>query len=153
MSEQTNTRASDADRAAIADRLRRAAAEGRLLVYELDERLEAALQARTYGELEALIADLHAPEQHPSGAGHAVRPRWALIAATAATFAAIAVAVVFVLTSTPATTAGSPRSALLTAHTPLITDLQRFKGSVRPSPQIRGSVTRTSLAPPRDITR
>jgi hypothetical protein len=51
-------RASDADRERVADRLRRATAEGRLLAEELEERLATALRARTYGELDALVADL-----------------------------------------------------------------------------------------------
>jgi hypothetical protein len=54
-------RASDNDRDRIADRLREAAAEGRLLIEELEQRLGSALSARTYGELEALIADLPGP--------------------------------------------------------------------------------------------
>ena len=54
-------RASDKDRDTIAERLREAAAEGRLLIEELEQRLGAALTARTYGELEALIADLPGP--------------------------------------------------------------------------------------------
>ncbi|MHC3426784.1 DUF1707 SHOCT-like domain-containing protein [Streptomyces sp. DT18] len=51
-------RASDADRDAVAERLREAAAEGRIDFDELDERLGAALGARTYGELRPLLADL-----------------------------------------------------------------------------------------------
>jgi hypothetical protein len=51
-------RASDADRDAVADRLRRAAIEGRLDPDELDERLAVALSAKTYGELDPLLADL-----------------------------------------------------------------------------------------------
>lgn len=51
-------RASDADRDATAERLRTAAAEGRLETDELDERLEVALRARTYGELDRVLADL-----------------------------------------------------------------------------------------------
>ena len=54
-------RASDEDRDGIADRLREAAAEGRLMIEELEQRLGSALSARTYGELEALIADLPGP--------------------------------------------------------------------------------------------
>lgn len=38
--------------------MRATAAEGRLLVGELEQRLEAAFRARTYGELDALVADL-----------------------------------------------------------------------------------------------
>ncbi|MEU6444353.1 DUF1707 domain-containing protein [Streptomyces sp. NPDC047046] len=53
-------RASDADRDAVAERLREAAAEGRIDFEELDERLGAALSARTYGQLRPLLADLPA---------------------------------------------------------------------------------------------
>jgi hypothetical protein len=45
----------------VADRLQRAAAEGRLLTEELEHRLEIALSARTYGQLDALVADLPGP--------------------------------------------------------------------------------------------
>jgi hypothetical protein len=51
-------RASDADRDRVMDVLRVAAGEGRLTPDELDERLEAALSARTFGDLAALTADL-----------------------------------------------------------------------------------------------
>jgi Flp pilus assembly protein TadB len=51
-------RASDSDREHVADRLRAAAAEGRLLTEELEERIARALRARTYGDLDALTADL-----------------------------------------------------------------------------------------------
>jgi hypothetical protein len=54
-------RASDSDREDVAERLRAATAEGRLLAGELEERLEVALRARTYGELDALVVDLPAP--------------------------------------------------------------------------------------------
>jgi Domain of unknown function (DUF1707) len=50
--------ASDADRDQVAERLRHATAEGRLVAEELEERLAAAFTARTYGELEAVVADL-----------------------------------------------------------------------------------------------
>jgi hypothetical protein len=51
-------RASDADRDQVAERLRAAAAEGRIGFDELEERLSKTLSARTYGELEAVVADL-----------------------------------------------------------------------------------------------
>src|SRR5580693_10054435 len=51
-------RASHADRDRVAEILGAAAADGRLTAAELDERLEAALTARTSGELAALTADL-----------------------------------------------------------------------------------------------
>ncbi|MFF7732262.1 DUF1707 domain-containing protein [Streptomyces sp. NPDC007984] len=53
-------RASYADRDRVVDVLRVAAGEGRLTLEELEERLEAALSARTVGELAALTADLPA---------------------------------------------------------------------------------------------
>ncbi len=51
-------RASHADRDRVVDVLRIAAGDGRLTAAELDERLEAALSARTVGELSVLTADL-----------------------------------------------------------------------------------------------
>ena len=51
-------RASDSDREQVAERLRDAMAEGRLSGDELEQRLEALYGARTYGELDALLADL-----------------------------------------------------------------------------------------------
>ncbi|MDG9707279.1 DUF1707 SHOCT-like domain-containing protein [Streptomyces sp. DH10] len=51
-------RASHADRDRIVDVLRVAAGDGRLTLEELEERLEAALSARTVGELAVLTADL-----------------------------------------------------------------------------------------------
>jgi uncharacterized protein DUF1707 len=51
-------RASDADRDIAADVLCAAVGDGRLTLDELDERLGAALSARTITELAALIADL-----------------------------------------------------------------------------------------------
>jgi len=51
-------RASYEDRDKVAEQLRVAAGDGRLTADELDQRLEVALTARTYGELAALTADL-----------------------------------------------------------------------------------------------
>ncbi|AXE84426.1 DUF1707 domain-containing protein [Streptomyces sp. Go-475] len=59
-------RASHADRDRIVDVLRVAAGDGRLTMAELDERVEAALSARTVGELAVLTADL--PEAVTPGA-------------------------------------------------------------------------------------
>ena len=55
-----NLRVSHQDRDEVAEQLRVAAGDGRLTADELDERLETALTARTYGELEAVLADLPA---------------------------------------------------------------------------------------------
>jgi hypothetical protein len=60
MARRASLRASDADRDAVAERLRQAAVEGRLEPHELEQRLHTALRARTYGELEGLLGDLPA---------------------------------------------------------------------------------------------
>ena len=51
-------RASDADRDEVADLLREHVATGRLTMEEFGERLERTYAAQTYGDLDALIADL-----------------------------------------------------------------------------------------------
>ncbi|QHC20891.1 DUF1707 SHOCT-like domain-containing protein [Streptomyces sp. GS7] len=58
-------RASDADRERVAEILRDALAEGRLDMAEFDERFDATYQARTYGELERITADLPAGAPAP----------------------------------------------------------------------------------------
>lgn len=58
MARSSSLRASDADRDAVAERLRQAAVEGRLEPHELEERLHTALRARTYGELDRVMSDL-----------------------------------------------------------------------------------------------
>jgi Domain of unknown function (DUF1707) len=65
-------RASHADRDQVVEKLRVAAGDGRLTPEELDERLEAALTAKTYADLAALTADLPAVRQP---AGVARQPR------------------------------------------------------------------------------
>lgn len=56
--EPVELRASYSDRDRVAEILRLAAGEGRLSVDELEARLEAALTARTMGELASLTSDL-----------------------------------------------------------------------------------------------
>jgi hypothetical protein len=60
MARDSSLRASDADREAVTERLRKAAAEGRLEPDELEDRVHTALRARTYGELDRVVADLPA---------------------------------------------------------------------------------------------
>ena len=75
---EPHLRAADADRAAVATQLGEQMSAGRLTVAEYDERLARAYAARTYGELEALTADLPrtvaqtpAPAPAPApGTGH-----------------------------------------------------------------------------------
>jgi Domain of unknown function (DUF1707) len=53
-------RASHADREQVADRLREAAADGRITMDELEERLETAYTSMTHAELRPLTRDLAA---------------------------------------------------------------------------------------------
>jgi len=64
-------RASYEDRDRVVEVLRLAAGDGRLSAEELDQRLEMALNARTYGELAALTQDL--PDA--AGAAAAAEPK------------------------------------------------------------------------------
>jgi len=64
---RSELRASHEDRDRVVELLRVSAGDGRLTAEELDERLEQAMTARTYGELARLVADLPA-------AGTAVNP-------------------------------------------------------------------------------
>jgi Domain of unknown function (DUF1707) len=66
-------RASYADRDAVVEQLRVAAGDGRLTPEELDERLGAALTAKTYAELAALTSDLPAAGQRAVVAPQQVR--------------------------------------------------------------------------------
>ncbi|MGH3377349.1 MAG: DUF1707 SHOCT-like domain-containing protein [Actinoallomurus sp.] len=68
-------RASHEDRDRAVERLRVAAGDGRLSADELDERLETALTARTYGELEALLTDLPATGPALRDGAAAVSPK------------------------------------------------------------------------------
>jgi hypothetical protein len=56
--DERTLRASDADRERVAEVLRSAAADGRLTLEELDERLDRLYAAKTYGELEPVVEDL-----------------------------------------------------------------------------------------------
>ncbi len=68
-------RVSDQDRDAVAERLKLAFAERRLDDGEFDERMRAALTARTSAELDTLTADLPAAAARPAGpAVHGAKP-------------------------------------------------------------------------------
>jgi len=88
---RSELRASYDDRDRVVELLRVSAGDGRLTAEELDERLERAMTARTYGELARLVADLPAAGSVVSapaprvkdvvridtGSGHTVRNgRW-----------------------------------------------------------------------------
>jgi Flp pilus assembly protein TadB len=99
MAMRATLRASDADREQIAEQLRRASTEGRIAADELEQRLEVALSARTYGQLDTLVADL--PRSRP-GRQSSLELGWigpALLLALAGPVAlAVVVAVIFALT-------------------------------------------------------
>ncbi|SCG66822.1 DUF1707 SHOCT-like domain-containing protein [Micromonospora humi] len=61
MDGEREMRAADRDREATAERLRLALEEGRLGLHEYDERLGRAYGARTYAELDEVVADLPGP--------------------------------------------------------------------------------------------
>ncbi|MET8834715.1 DUF1707 domain-containing protein [Micromonospora sp. NPDC004540] len=66
MDGRSGMRAADADREATAERLRAALEEGRLNLHEYDERLGRAYGAKTYADLDEVVADLPrtTPAQH-----------------------------------------------------------------------------------------
>jgi hypothetical protein len=68
-------RASHEDRDRVAEILRIAAGDGRLTAEELDQRLEAALTARTQRELAALTVDLPATAGSAGASGPAPKPK------------------------------------------------------------------------------
>ncbi len=94
MAYRKSLRASDADREHVAERLRRAAAEGRLLAEELEQRLGETFKSRTYGELDAVVADLPNDRIVPRS------ERFAIPLARPALVVAIAVAAVAVIAMT-----------------------------------------------------
>ena len=72
---RSELRASHEDRDHVVEVLRVSAGDGRLTAEELDQRLELALTARTYGELAKLISDLPASGSVASAPATAPKPR------------------------------------------------------------------------------
>ncbi len=73
-------RVSDADRDRVTAQLRDHFAAGRITPGELDERLSAALNAKTFGDLRRIMTDLPGPVPAPLGAAPPplrVTPAWA----------------------------------------------------------------------------
>jgi hypothetical protein len=95
MTRRAALRAGDTDREQVAERLRHAAAEGRLLTSELEERLAVALSAKTYGELDAIVADL--PTTDVDRRRHAVTPVRARAGLTTAFAVSMAIVLISVL--------------------------------------------------------
>lgn len=80
---QENLRASDGDREKIVEQLRLAMNEGRLSLHEFDDRLQKVYAARTYGELQPVLADLPVPRDKKVRLDKQKRPRavpqWVII--------------------------------------------------------------------------
>ena len=97
MAAHGSLRASDADREAVAERLHQAAVEGRLEPEELEERLHAALRARTYGELRRLHSDLPARQRRtavPAARVALAVAIWAVLAMAVVAAVVVAVALI-----------------------------------------------------------
>ena len=74
-------RVSDADRDRVTGQLRDHFAAGRITPGELDERLSAALSAKTFGDLRRIMADLPGPVPAPLGVAPPplrATPAWAV---------------------------------------------------------------------------
>jgi hypothetical protein len=71
---RASLRASDADRERVAEALRQHHVDGRLDADELNQRLDRAYTAKTFGELDAITTDLP-PLQAPARAGAPLSPR------------------------------------------------------------------------------
>src|SRR6478735_4478612 len=63
--ERSRLRISDNDRHRVSEMLREAAGEGRLDMEELDERLAAVYEAKTYGDLVPIMSDLPGLQDTP----------------------------------------------------------------------------------------
>ena len=107
MARRSQLRASDADREYISEQLRDAAADGRIHADELEHRLETAFTARTYAELNAVVADL---PREPRATGGMHRLRFRLRPVTVA-----GVLLLFPLALAAALAAAVAVAALLTA--------------------------------------
>src|SRR5947209_8737482 len=107
MARRSQLRASDADREYISEQLRDAAADGRIHADELEHRLETAFTARTYAELNAVVADL---PREPRATGDMHRLRFRLRPVTVA-----GVLLLFPLALAAALAAAVAVAALLTA--------------------------------------
>lgn len=121
MGRRSQLRAADADRDYVAERLRDAAAEGRLAAEELEHRLELAFSARTYGELNLVVSDL---PRDPAVVGPG---RWVPIRLRPATIAVLVV--MFPVALAVAAAAMVAVVALLTAWAIVVTLAGLFLGS------------------------
>lgn len=80
----------------MAERLRNATTEGRLLTEELEDRLGIVFSARTYGELDSVLADLPAqrPQRHRAPLWVKATLALAIVVAAIAVLALVALIVI-----------------------------------------------------------
>ena len=97
MARRATLRASDQDREQVAERLRHAAVEGRLLAEELEHRLARALRARTYGELDPLVSDLPVERSGRLQRRGRLSPVLVAVGAAAVVVAVLAVAAIAIM--------------------------------------------------------
>lgn len=71
-----NLRAADADRERVAEQLRKGHGEGRLDLTEFQQRLEHCYEAKTLGELDALVSDLPRQDQLEERRSVGMFPSW-----------------------------------------------------------------------------
>jgi hypothetical protein len=122
----------------VADRLRDATAEGRIGAEEFEERLGAALSARTYRQLNALVSDLPVIEGEGSG-----MPVWA----TASLGVAGAVGVMAAAATAAALFAGIAGLSVAWAFVGRVFFGRRRRPAPRPGPPALGRPARPQLAP------
>lgn len=72
---QDQLRAADTDRDSVAERLATAMSQGRLQADEYHQRLEHAYAARTYADLDRLVADLPVPARPGAPASQRTSPK------------------------------------------------------------------------------
>jgi len=94
MSRDDTVRASDAERDAVIEKLRRHTADGRLTMSEFEDRVAEALAARTRGELAPVLRELPSLDTPPAPRAGARRRRPAAWLPRVAVMAIVAVAAV-----------------------------------------------------------
>jgi hypothetical protein len=100
MMRDPNLRASDADREATADRLRRHHTDGRIDAEEFQERLDRCYAAKTVGELAQLTRDLPGdPARRGSGTGFGLLGSLRMIPIVPIILAIVAIHLIFGMVS------------------------------------------------------
>jgi hypothetical protein len=154
MAARSTLRASDADRERVAERLRNAAAEGRLLAHELEQRMATALRARTYGELDSVVADLPGERAGPTARRRSLRglgpvPAVALVLAIPMVFALVVAVVTMIFAMLAAWTVLAAIVWLMLGHGRRWYGPRRLYGTRYMRPQRSGAMYGPRRAPAR----